>query len=140
DGGGVVSRGGGGGSGGPRPGLARPLHQRSPASSCSRRQFSSRSCLAWRSVCDGLPSLSKCLAKRPSLRAKSMKVTSWFVFGWTYQSPFMFGLPIRLSRDFTVSPARGSWINNGNARVSTASRACPPALLSAPPCSGWHVV
>ena len=47
-----------------------------PANSCSRCQFSSRSCLARSSVSDGLPSLSKCLANRPSLRAKSMKSTT----------------------------------------------------------------
>ena len=57
----------------PRGSIARRLC--SPASSCSKCQFSSRSCLAASSVADGLPSLSKCLTKRPSLRAKSMKST-----------------------------------------------------------------
>ena len=45
---------------------------------------------------------------RPSLLAKSTNVISWFVFGWTYQSPFMFGLPISEMRLLIVSPARGS--------------------------------
>src|SRR5262249_26001203 len=81
---------------------------RSPASSCSSRQFSSRSCLAISSVSDGRPSRSKCLENRPSLRAKSMNVTSSFVFGLTNQSPLTFGLPCNDSRCLTVSPARGS--------------------------------
>src|SRR5262245_51687991 len=43
---------------------------RMPASSCNRRQFSRRSCRVAIRVADGLPSLSKCLANLPSLRAK----------------------------------------------------------------------
>ena len=50
-----------------------PPRQIIPASSCNVRQFSRRSCLALSSVSLGLPSLSKCLAKRPSVRAKRMK-------------------------------------------------------------------
>src|SRR5262249_26357656 len=76
-----------------RGGLAGTAPYRSPANSCSSRQFSSRSCLACSSVSDGLPSLSKCLAKRPSLRAKSMNETSSPVLGFLYQSSFTAGLP-----------------------------------------------
>src|SRR5262245_49338745 len=103
------------------PSLIRPINRRgtsarqqatvpyrSPANSCSTCQFSSRSCLAQSSVSDGLPSLSKCLAKRPSLRAKSMNVTSSFVFGFLNQSSFTAGLPCSDSRDLIVSPLRGS--------------------------------
>src|SRR5262245_55955907 len=95
-------------------GLDRVEHQRSsqphlsPASSCKSRQFSSRSCLAYSSVFDGRPSLSKCFTNRPSLRAKSMNVTSCFVLGSTNQSSFTFGLPCNDSRFLTVSPCRGS--------------------------------
>src|SRR5262249_7894301 len=82
--------------------------QRRPASSCSRCQFSRRSCFAFTSVCDGLPSLSKCFANRPSLRAKSMNVTSSPVFGFLNQSSFTPGLPCNERRFLIVSPARGS--------------------------------
>src|SRR5438477_19009 len=82
-------------------------------------------------VAEGLPSLSKCLAKRPSLRAKSMKLTSSLVFGFTYQSSLTAGLPWSDMRSLMVLPLRGSKISKGNARLSTASRACSPAMLSA---------
>jgi len=55
-----------------------------------------------------LPSLSKCLAKRPSLRAKSMNVTCSFDFGLTNQSSFTAGLPCSDSRSLIRSPLRGS--------------------------------
>src|SRR4051794_20398635 len=66
---------------------------RKPANSWSRCQFSSRSCFAQSSNSDGLPSLSKCLEKRPSLRAKSMKLTSSLVLGFLNQSSLTAGLP-----------------------------------------------
>ena len=64
-----------------------------PASSCNSRQFSSRSCWAPSSTSLGLPCLSKCLANRPSLRAKSMKSTCSPVFGLVHQSSVTAGLP-----------------------------------------------
>src|SRR5271157_5128412 len=79
-----------------------------PASSWRRCQFSRRSCLARKSVSEGLPSRSKCLENRPSLRAKSMKVTGSLVLGLTYQSSLADGLPCRERRSLMVFPLRGS--------------------------------
>jgi len=53
--------------------ILHPAFQIIPASSCKVCQLSRRSCLARISVSLGLPSLSKCLEKRPSVRAKRMK-------------------------------------------------------------------
>src|SRR5439155_20086299 len=86
----------------------RQFPQRIPASSCSRCQFSRRSCLASSSNLDGLPSLSKCLAKRPSLRAKSMKLTSSLVLGFLNQSSLPAGLPCRVGFSLTLSRLRVS--------------------------------
>jgi len=69
-------------------------------------QFSNRSCLVASKSCEGFPSLSKCLAKRPSVRAKVMKLTTSPVLGMTYQSSFMAGFPCRLRRSFMRSPLR----------------------------------
>src|SRR5271157_595420 len=79
-----------------------------PASSWRRCQFSRRSSLARKSVSEGLPSRSKCLENRPSLRAKSMKVTGSLVLGLTYQSSLADGLPCRERRSLMVFPLRGS--------------------------------
>src|SRR5579862_7101433 len=73
-----------------------------PASSWSKCQFSRRSCFEARSVAEGLPSLSKCLVKRPSERANVTKSTASPVLGLTYQSSFTFGLPARLSRSLNL--------------------------------------
>jgi len=52
-----------------------------PARSCNKCQFSSRSCWVDSNTAEGLPSLSKCLAKRPSVRAKYTKSICSPVFG-----------------------------------------------------------
>ena len=78
-----------------------------PAISWRVCQFWRRSSWERCSSTEGLPALSKCFSKRPSVRAKLMK-SNVVPSGLLVQSSFVAGLPWSESRSESLVPRRGS--------------------------------